>query len=80
MRLWCTQQGGVLLVPCLEAKDFITNIDQIAWLQDGTLHPLPVDQRPVGAAQVVEHERRAFAPDMGVVARRAWTGNHHQII
>ena len=69
-----------MLVRCLEAKDFITDIDLVAGLQNSALHPLPVDERAVGAAQVVEHECRAFTSNVGVVARRARTGNHHQIV
>jgi hypothetical protein len=69
-----------LLVSRLEAKDFITDIDQVAGLQNGALHPLPVDERAVGAAQVVDDESRAFTSNMGVVARGARTGDHHGII
>jgi len=53
-----------LLVRCLEAKDFITDIDLVAGLQNSALHPLPVDERAVGAAQVVEHECRAFTSNV----------------
>jgi hypothetical protein len=69
-----------LLVSRLEAKDFITDIDQVAGLQNGALHPPPVDERAVGAAQVVDDESRAFTSNMGVVARGARTGDHHGII
>lgn len=76
----CAQHGCILLIRSLESKDLITNVDQVAGLQHGALHALPVDERAVGAAEVVEDERCALAPNLHVMARGARTGDGDMIV